>query len=148
MFNSGDLEKSKDSIQNKQQKFAEKEVRLNDEESEYDIDGNLNVELSKIRSTAIVERKDSNMDNSDMSSLKLYRTNTESELTKYKDDNKANNKELMQVYEKYNNIKQDNMFDIIQRHESASSDSSGKGSPGKADKRSAKKKGNLNINYL
>lgn len=139
MFGSGDLTKSIDS--DKKARQQEKEVRLVDDDGEYDNEGNLNVELSKIRSTVVVERNNSNMDGSDMSSLKLYRTNTESDLTKFKEENKANNKELMQVYEKYNNIKQDNMFDIIKRHESVGSGSSDKDSPNKTEKRSAKKKG-------
>ena len=89
------------SLSSSPSKYDEKEVRLidNDLDDEFDNEGNMNVQLNKLRSTAIVEKND-NLTNSELSSLRLYRNNTESDLTKFKEENKANNKELMQVYEK------------------------------------------------
>lgn len=95
------------------------------------------LELQPARSTAVGLHNNEIMNpESDFSSLKLYRANTESDLNNFKSNNNMDirsNKEIMDVYEKYSNVKQDSMFDLIKRHESISSGDSDK-SPEKQSK--------------
>eukprot|EP00345_Euplotes_harpa_P009319 CAMPEP_0168339302 /NCGR_PEP_ID=MMETSP0213-20121227/13377_1 /TAXON_ID=151035 /ORGANISM="Euplotes harpa, Strain FSP1.4" /LENGTH=332 /DNA_ID=CAMNT_0008345301 /DNA_START=35 /DNA_END=1032 /DNA_ORIENTATION=- len=133
LFKKTDVDKRKGSSSSSDDKnsskYGETEVRLkddNDVEMENDIE--FNIELRQMRSTAVNKMPDSDQTNSDLSSLKLYRNNTESDLTKYKVTGANDKKELMQF------------TDLIKRHESISSDSSGKGSDNGAQRRSATRK--------
>lgn len=112
----------------------ETEVRL---PREMKIDFEFDIQLNHTRSTAVRDLNPNKAE--DLSSLKLYRTNTESELDNFKKE-----KEIVDVYQKYNNVKEDSMFDLIKRHESASSgNSSDKSIELDKNRRSATNKGKI-----
>jgi hypothetical protein len=111
----------------------ETEVRL---PTETKVDFEFDIQLNHTRSTAVRDLNPNKGE--DLSSLKLYRTNTESELSNFKKE-----KEIVEVYKKYSNVKEDSMFDLIKRHESASSgNGSDKSSDLDKNRRSATNKGN------
>jgi len=102
----------------------------------------LELKLEANRSTLIRDNQKENLTNkNEETSLKLFRTNTASELDNFKSKKKIDEKEKLMVLEKHSNVMKDNMFDLIQKYESQSSDEgSSKSSVVKSSKRSAKKK--------
>ena len=125
MFKQNDLQRNESSFSDMSSEVGspgirETEVRLDLGEVEPD---EFQLELHNTRSTLLVESKmQKELYKDRTNNLQLYKTITETDLSAFKNQHK--DQELMNVYEKYNNVKQDSMFDLVKKHETNSSNNS------------------------
>jgi len=140
LFKRKDVVKKQDSVlsdsDGSKSPYNETEVRLNDNDND---DADFHITLQHARST-VIDRPDDQVEFEEerVSELHLYRSNTETDLSNFKKQD-AKHDELMNVYQRYSNVKQDSMFDLVKRHESISS---GNSSDNKDDDKKVENKDN------